>query len=897
MRIAIGLLTFTLGLTAQDAPAASWSGTTPLAEARQSACAVRLNDGRVLVAGGTGVDGPLASAELYQTDASFVPASPMLAARSRHVCVLLVDGRVLVTGGEATGLAELYDPVANSWQPVDGMGKARAGAAIVLLRDRRVLIAGGSGPDGVALNSIEVFNPEEGTLTPLNATLTVPRDGLAAVRQGDGTVLFIGGTNTDGVLSATDLFSPVDDSVAPGPPLNVARTSHSATALLEGRILVAGGFDGNQELDSAELYDPTSGTFALLDAKMQTARRDHLAIFVPGNGGAVFAGGRQGDQALVATEFFQPLDGTFQRLGDLTAPRYALAGAVAGDGVILATGGLNSDGPQAACGLLLLPTIQFDKTVYRPGDQVRVSGSNFRPNAKVTFILQLVTGTTSARIDGRLVTSSVTVPPGGQFQLLNSFPAVAIVNTTATDVAKSVRLTAQLPDGSTLLATATVRNATSITFNQPTGLYEGFDATFLSQLIRTTGAAPLSGAYAFTASPATTCAGTGITEITDGTSNTVVIPEAPASSGITGTLNLNGNLGSPILSPQISIHNVSRVKLVATYVGDAGNDPAAASSCFSAASRGTSVQLSVPPGSLQAGTPFNLNAKVQSQDGTPHTPLLGVVKYSLEGFPLSAPSPRGTPRPVSFLTFTDSQPFTPLTVGTLNFTAQYTGDPFFKDSTSLTLPVNVQKATTTLSLVNPPSTFQCDAPFSTNVRLNFPPSLGLANNSVALFVNQNGVILPGQANATLTVTSPGVATGTMTIPSTKAASTSIQASFNGDGLLLPSMSSIQSLTLATSPVTVEVIQPSSNQPNPVTFFVRVTPQGCSAHPTGNIEILDGGVPVIVVQLSSVENSTTHAVDAIVTLSRPQGSHSIQAQYSGDRAYRPATSAATVIVFQ
>src|SRR5437879_4045808 len=90
-------------VTGQERAPYVWAATGKLITPRANACAVSLGDGRVLVAGGDGVDGPLASAEWYGDDALFHQAAPMASARSHAACAALPDGRVLVAGGPASG--------------------------------------------------------------------------------------------------------------------------------------------------------------------------------------------------------------------------------------------------------------------------------------------------------------------------------------------------------------------------------------------------------------------------------------------------------------------------------------------------------------------------------------------------------------------------------------------------------------------------------------------------------------------------------------------------------------------------------------------------------------------------------------------------------------------------
>src|SRR5919198_5342434 len=79
---------------------------------------------------------------------TFSTAGELASGRSGHVALRLPDGRVLVAGGVSanTRLAtvELFDPAFGVWTPAAGMNHPRLGAAAALLPDGRVLVIGGA---------------------------------------------------------------------------------------------------------------------------------------------------------------------------------------------------------------------------------------------------------------------------------------------------------------------------------------------------------------------------------------------------------------------------------------------------------------------------------------------------------------------------------------------------------------------------------------------------------------------------------------------------------------------------------------------------------------------------------------------------------------------------------
>ena len=120
----------------------AWLPAGSLTAARTGAASVLLQDGRLLITGGNGASGVLATTDILNPSSGFTPGPPMNLARSSHVAVVLLDGRVLVAGGtdasgRASQSAELFDPAANSWSASGPLMVGRSGATATLLPSGR----------------------------------------------------------------------------------------------------------------------------------------------------------------------------------------------------------------------------------------------------------------------------------------------------------------------------------------------------------------------------------------------------------------------------------------------------------------------------------------------------------------------------------------------------------------------------------------------------------------------------------------------------------------------------------------------------------------------------------------------------------------------------------------
>ena len=308
-----------------DPVTGSFGPTGSLAQPRKWHTAT-LVDGakRVLVIGGfddhlVNEEAFLTSAELWEPATSmFGAAGAMADARIHHTATLLLDGGVLVVGGVVVSIvplasAEVWDPISGSFEATGSLAEARSNHTATLLGDGRVLIAGGGAftPDDFAVHaSAEIWDPTTGSFGPAGS-LAEGRIYHTATRLLDGRVLFVGGVarfaNGWSVLSSAEVWDPTTGSFSPAGSLTGARLYHTATLLPDGRVLIAGGGDGDRELiASAELWDPVIGGFVPAGS-LTGARLKHTASLLP-DGRVLIVGGRGADPTpLASAELWAPL--------------------------------------------------------------------------------------------------------------------------------------------------------------------------------------------------------------------------------------------------------------------------------------------------------------------------------------------------------------------------------------------------------------------------------------------------------------------------------------------------------------------------------------------------------------------------------------------------------------
>jgi hypothetical protein len=259
---------------------------------------------------------------------------------SRALLTLVALFALLLTGASSPNSTEVGRIVRAA-----SMHDRRADHTATLLPDGRVLIAGGMVENGVFINSAELFDPAKGTFIAA-ANMQSRRVEHSATLLPNGKVLIAGGLagraseGGPGVTATTEIFNPATGRFAPGPSMKTPRTGHAAVLLPNGKVLVAGGANSDEQgLASAEIYDPGTNQWTATGS-MVTPRVARTAVVLK-DGRVLVTGGGEGKNL---AEVYDPVSGIWHATGNMTAPRVKHAATLLPDGRVLITGGSPDSG-------------------------------------------------------------------------------------------------------------------------------------------------------------------------------------------------------------------------------------------------------------------------------------------------------------------------------------------------------------------------------------------------------------------------------------------------------------------------------------------------------------------------------------------------------------------------
>ncbi len=264
----------------------------------------------------------LASAEVYEPKKNvWITVAPMTDARNGHTATLLLDGSVLVVGGareqrQHLASVERFDPRANTWTIEKPLDVSRWLHAAVRTSDGDVVVVGGrsnagqqgKGP-GVSIADVERFDLKTSTWQVL-PPMSEPRQRTAVVAEATGGgLIVIGGQTATSSTNYAETWSPgLTDWKPFENHLSMSLSSHSGTRLPSGDLVVIGGEPPNA-VDTTRVQRWVLATKQwCLAGQLVSGRKQHTATLLL-DGRVLVVGGTSSGLPERSAELWAPANG------------------------------------------------------------------------------------------------------------------------------------------------------------------------------------------------------------------------------------------------------------------------------------------------------------------------------------------------------------------------------------------------------------------------------------------------------------------------------------------------------------------------------------------------------------------------------------------------------------
>ena len=202
-------------------------------------------------------------------------------------------------------------------------------------------------PSGSTVSCLKVYLPTISSslsearwvVTP-GIDLQFPRMRHTATRLLDGKILVVGGSQAaDDFLAAVELFDPATGLSSQVASLHSPRHQHTATLLPDGRVLVVGGYSLPwQWLNDAEVYDPVADTWTVVSPP-HSHGVEHTATLM-NDGRVLVVGGCIGSSLCTdRVDIFNYQTNAWSEAMPLSSDRASHMARLLNDGRVLVAGG------------------------------------------------------------------------------------------------------------------------------------------------------------------------------------------------------------------------------------------------------------------------------------------------------------------------------------------------------------------------------------------------------------------------------------------------------------------------------------------------------------------------------------------------------------------------------
>ena len=220
------------------------------------------------------------------------------------LCFHFSGGQYLIAGGslEMTEVVELVNK--NSTPSFGQLPNFRSKAAGTMLANAPLLCGGF---DGSFIDTCISYQDSEWSQTQ---TMVNKRNMAAGVKVNSTTFWILGGYDGSSCLDYTEFIIQGQTNGVSGPNLPYGLGGMCAIKISGNEIFVIGGWDGTSSRNEVWIYDPQNGFARTQGPSLTTARYDHSCSTMKDGQKTliVVAGGYNGDQSLDSVEIYDASD-------------------------------------------------------------------------------------------------------------------------------------------------------------------------------------------------------------------------------------------------------------------------------------------------------------------------------------------------------------------------------------------------------------------------------------------------------------------------------------------------------------------------------------------------------------------------------------------------------------
>ncbi len=255
--------------------------------------------------------------------------------------VAAVDGKVYVVGGFDTSgpvaTMESYDPATDRWTPRASLPAPLHHVNVAAVDSKLYVVGGLTGASFTASGVTLVYDPALDSWTPLTSMPAGTERGASGVAVLDGRIVVAGGLRGVSVTDAS-VFDPQTNAWSPLHPLEVAR-DHLGATTVDGRVYAVTGRTQGVLKAALEVLDAASGTWSRR-ADIPTARGGVAAAELSGRLVVLGGEGNAADPAGVfhQTESYLPSADAWQTQTPMLTARHGIGAAAVGSSLFVPGG-------------------------------------------------------------------------------------------------------------------------------------------------------------------------------------------------------------------------------------------------------------------------------------------------------------------------------------------------------------------------------------------------------------------------------------------------------------------------------------------------------------------------------------------------------------------------------